>query len=74
VIEGKGIAPDVEVVQELPDDLKPDVKTDSNAKSPLQSYVPPDAQADKALSRAFELLRRTAKDTASRPPKSALPN
>jgi carboxyl-terminal processing protease len=74
MIEGKGIAPDVEVVQELPDDLKPDVKTDGNAKSPLQSYVPPDAQADKALSRAFELLRRTAKDTASRPAKSALPN
>jgi carboxyl-terminal processing protease len=74
VIEGKGITPDVEVVQELPDDLKPDVKSSANAKSPLQSYVPPDAQADKALSRAFELLRRTAKDTASRPAKSALPN
>jgi carboxyl-terminal processing protease len=74
LIEGKGIAPDVEVVQELPDDLKPDVKLSANAKSPLQSYVPPDAQADKALSRAFELLRRTAKDTASRPAKSTLPN
>jgi carboxyl-terminal processing protease len=74
LIEGKGIAPDVEVLQELPDDLKPDVKSAGNEKSSLQSYVPPDAQADKALNRAFELLRRTAKDTASRPAKSALPN
>jgi carboxyl-terminal processing protease len=76
VIEGKGIAPDVEVVQDLPDDLKPTSKAGGEKdKDALQSYVPPDAQADKALNRAFELLRKTAQNaTTSRRAKATLPN
>jgi carboxyl-terminal processing protease len=62
VIEKKGIAPDVEVAQELPDDLKPTSKA-SGDQVTLQSWVPADPQADKALTRAFELLRKTAQTT-----------
>jgi carboxyl-terminal processing protease len=62
VIEKKGIAPDVEVAQELPDDLKPTSKGTGD-QATLQSWVPADPQADKALTRAFELLRKTAQNT-----------
>ncbi len=61
VIESKGITPDVEVAQDLPDDLKPTTKPTGD-QAALQSYVPPDPQADKALNRAFELLRKTAQN------------
>ena len=75
VIEKKGIAPDVEVAQDLPDDLKPTSKAGGD-KAALESYVPPDPQADKALNRAFELLRKTAQNTTppSRRAKATLPN
>jgi carboxyl-terminal processing protease len=59
VIESKGIAPDVEVAQDLPDDLKPTSKPTGD-QAALQSWVPSDPQADKALNRAYELLRKTA--------------
>jgi carboxyl-terminal processing protease len=62
VIEKKGISPDVEVAQDLPDDLKPTSKTGGD-QATLQSWVPADPQADKALTRAFELLRKTAQNT-----------
>jgi carboxyl-terminal processing protease len=62
VIEKKGISPDVEVAQDLPDDLKPTSKA-AGDQAILQSYVPADPQADKALTRAFELLRKTAQNT-----------
>jgi carboxyl-terminal processing protease len=62
VIEKKGIAPDVEVAQDPPDDLKPTSKA-AGDQAKLQSWVPADPQADKALTRAFELLRKTAQNT-----------
>jgi carboxyl-terminal processing protease len=62
VIEKKGIAPDVEVSQDLPDDIKPTSKPPGD-QAMLQSWVPADPQADKALNRAFELLRKTAQNT-----------
>jgi carboxyl-terminal processing protease len=62
VIEKKGISPDVEVAQDLPDDLKPTSKAGGD-QATLQSWVPADPQADKALTRAFELLRKTAQNT-----------
>ncbi len=62
VIEKKGISPDVEVAQDLPDDLKPTTKAGGD-QATLQSWVPADPQADKALTRAFELLRKTAQNT-----------
>jgi carboxyl-terminal processing protease len=74
VIEKKGISPDVEVAQDLPDDLKPTSKAGGDLAT-LQSWVPADAQADKALTRAFELLRKTAQNTTpSRRAKATQPN
>ncbi len=70
VIESKGISPDVEVAPDLPDDLKPTAKT-TGEQTALQSYVPPDPQADKALNRAFELLRKTAQNTPATPTRRA---
>jgi carboxyl-terminal processing protease len=73
VIESKGIAPDVEVAQDLPDDLKP-ISKPTGDQAALQSYVPPDPQADKALNRAFELLRKTAQVVPSTPARRAKAN
>jgi carboxyl-terminal processing protease len=72
VIEAKGLSPEVEVRQDAPDDLKRDAKPNDakpgdakpnanpNATKPLplQSYIPADPKADKALERAYDLLRR----------------
>src|SRR5271169_189587 len=58
-IETKGISPDIEVVQDLPDNLKPTTKLVSGKKPVLQSYIPPDPNADKALNRAYAELRGT---------------
>ncbi len=73
VIEKKGIAPDVEVAQDLPDDLKPTAKASGDAAA-LQSWVPSDPKADKALNRAFELLRKTAQNIPSTPVRRAKAN
>jgi carboxyl-terminal processing protease len=73
VIESKGIAPDVEVAQDLPDDLKPASKPTGD-QALLQSYVPSDPQADKALNRAFELLRKTAQNNPGTPVRRAKAN
>jgi carboxyl-terminal processing protease len=56
VIEGKGVSPDIEVMQDLPDSLKPKSKPPGN-KPLLQSYIPADPDADKALNKAYALLR-----------------
>ena len=73
VIEKKGIAPDVEVAQDLPDDLKPTAKVSGDQPS-LQSWVPSDPKDDKALNRAFELLRKTAQNVPSTPVRRAKAN
>jgi carboxyl-terminal processing protease len=71
-IQAKGITPDIEVLQDVPEDLK--AKTDTKGEASLrghlqgdagkeqtgsQSYIPPDAKNDKALIMAEELLRGT---------------
>ncbi|HWV97707.1 MAG TPA: S41 family peptidase [Xanthobacteraceae bacterium] len=68
-IQAKGITPDIEVLQDVPDDLK--ARTDTKGEASLrghlkgdagkeqtgsQSYVPPDAKNDKALKMAVDLL------------------
>jgi carboxyl-terminal processing protease len=68
-IQAKGIEPDIEVMQDVPDDLK--ARTDTKGEASLrghlkgdpgkeetgsQSYVPPDAKNDKALKMADDLL------------------
>jgi carboxyl-terminal processing protease len=86
-IQAKGISPDIEVQQDVPDDLK--ARTDSRGEAALrghlkaegqeetgsQSYVPPEPKDDKALNMAYELLRGTAVNAAFPPnPKAAVPN
>jgi carboxyl-terminal processing protease len=87
-IQAKGITPDIEVLQDVPDDLK--ARTDTKGEASLrghlkaegtteesgsQSYVPPDEKDDRALKEAIDLLRGTITDAAFPPnPKAAVPN
>ena len=60
--------PDIEVLQDVPDELKARVdtkgeaslrghlKNDGDEKTGSQSYIPPDAKDDKALKMADDLL------------------
>ena len=50
-IQARGIEPDVEVLQDAPD------QPTNNEQGGSQSYVPHDPKDDKALQRAIELLR-----------------
>jgi carboxyl-terminal processing protease len=68
-IQAQGIAPDVEVLQDVPDELKTrtEMKGEASMRGHLaadgaeqggsQSYVPPSEKDDKALNAAFNLLR-----------------
>jgi carboxyl-terminal processing protease len=87
-IQAKGISPDIEVLQDVPEDLK--AKTDTKGEASLrghlkgdagkeqtgsQSYIPPDAKNDKALHMAFDLLRGTQVNSAFPPnTKNPVPN
>ena len=86
-IQAKGISPDIEILQDVPEEMK--ARTDSRGEAALrghlkaegqeetgsQSYVPPDPKDDKALNMAYELLRGTAVNAAFPPnPKAAVPN
>ncbi len=78
-IQAKGITPDIEVLQEVPDELK--ARTDTKGESSLrghlkgdgteqtgsQSYVPPDPKNDKALTEALNLIRGIATHAAYPP-------
>src|SRR4029077_14320689 len=67
-IQAKGIVPDIEVLQDVPDELKSrtdtkgeaslrgHLKSEGDEKTGSQSYVPPDAKDDKALNMADDLL------------------
>jgi carboxyl-terminal processing protease len=67
-IQAKGIVPDIEVLQDVPDELKArtdtkgeaslrgHLKSEGDEKTGSQSYVPPDAKNDKALKMAADLL------------------
>jgi carboxyl-terminal processing protease len=67
-IQAKGIVPDIEVLQDVPDELKArtdtkgeaslrgHLKSEGDEKTGSQSYVPPDAKDDKALKMAADLL------------------
>src|SRR5438128_10698822 len=86
-IQAQGISPDIEVLQDVPEELK--ARSDSKGEAALrghlkatgqeqpgsQSYVPPDPKDDKALNLAYGLLRGTATNAAFPPnPKGAVPN
>jgi carboxyl-terminal processing protease len=78
-IQAKGIVPDIEVLQDVPEDLK--ARTDTKGESSLrghlkaegdeqtgsQSFVPPDPKDDKALKSALDLLRGVTTNSAFPP-------
>jgi carboxyl-terminal processing protease len=79
-IQAKGIVPDIEVLQDVPDDQKSrsDTKGEASLRGHLkvqegeeqtgsQSYMPQDPKDDKALNMALELLRGTKTNPAFPP-------
>jgi carboxyl-terminal processing protease len=81
-IQAKGITPDIEVPQDVPEEitaridlrgessLRGHLKADGQEETGSQSYVPPDPKNDKALNMALDLMRREQSNSAfpSRPP------
>jgi carboxyl-terminal processing protease len=68
-IQAKGISPDIEVLQEVPEELKArtdtrgeaslrgHLKTEGDEQTGSQSYIPPDPKDDTALHTALDLIR-----------------
>src|SRR5687767_11154349 len=68
-IQAKGIVPDIEVLQDVPEELKArtdtrgeaslrgHLKADGKEEAGSQSYVPPDPKDDKAIKMGLDLLR-----------------
>jgi carboxyl-terminal processing protease len=88
-IQAKGITPDIEVLQDVPEEMKArqvETKGESSLRGHLkaegdeqggsQSYIPTDPKDDKALNMALDLVRGTRTHAAFPPnPRSAtLPN
>ncbi len=86
-IQAKGISPDIEVLQDVPEEMK--ARTDTKGEASLrghlkaegdeqtgsQSYIPPDPKDDKALKMAVDLLRGATTNAAFPPdPKRGVPN
>ena len=86
-IQAQGIKPDIEVLQDVPDELKgrAELKGEASMRGHLsaegaeqtgsQSYVPPAEKDDKALGAAYNLLRGvTVNAGGPSTPKAAVPN
>jgi carboxyl-terminal processing protease len=86
-IQAKGITPDIEVLQDVPDELKgrTDTRGEASMRGHLtaegteqtgsQAYVPPDEKDDKALAAAYNLLRGvTVNAGVPAPAKAVIPN
>jgi carboxyl-terminal processing protease len=86
-IQAKGITPDIEVLQDVPAELKAGSETKGEAsmqghlpaegaeQAGSQSYVPPAEKDDKALAAAFNLLRGiTVNADAPSSARTAIPN
>jgi carboxyl-terminal processing protease len=86
-IQALGVSPDIEVLQDVPDELKGRVDTKGEAsmrghlsaegaeQTGSQAYVPPDEKNDKALAAAYDLLRGvTIKADMPSSPKTTVPN
>jgi carboxyl-terminal processing protease len=86
-IQAQGITPDIQVLQDVPDDMKnrTDIKGEASMRGHLsaegaeqtgsQSYVPPNEKDDKALAAAYNLLRGvTVNADVPSAPKAAVPN
>jgi len=84
-IQAQGIAPDFEIKQDVPDDMKDrtDIRGEASMRGHLsadgaeqtgsQSYVPPEEKDDKALGAAFKFLRGVTVNADVRS-KEAVPN
>jgi carboxyl-terminal processing protease len=81
-IQAKGITPEIEVLQDLPDDIKAKTDTSTRGEASLrghlqgdegkeqtgsQSYIPPNAKDDKSLAMALDLMHGTKVDPAFQP-------
>jgi carboxyl-terminal processing protease len=68
LIQSNGIVPDIEAPQDVPDALKVKAVAKTKDKDPpaLQSYIPADPSADKALTAAYALLRKNVADAHAR--------
>jgi carboxyl-terminal processing protease len=86
-IQAQGIKPDIEVLQNVPDELKGraelmgeasmrgHLSAEGTEQTGSQSYVPPVEKDDKALMAAYNLLRGvTVNADVPSPPKSGVPN
>jgi carboxyl-terminal processing protease len=85
-IQAKGITPDVEILQDVPDELKARLETrgeasmrghlsaDGAEQTGSQSYVPPNEKDDKALGAAFNLLRGVTVNADAPSAKAAIAN
>ncbi|MET0742685.1 MAG: S41 family peptidase [Microvirga sp.] len=87
-IQAKGISPDVEVLQDIPDDLKGKDETKGEAglrghllnggekeeKGGSSAYVPPDPTKDKQLTAAYEFLHGERKGAANATTTTTTPN
>jgi carboxyl-terminal processing protease len=87
-IQAKGIQPDIELIQDLPEELKGKVEPrgEASLKGHLKTqeggdeqtgspaYIPPDPKNDKQLIMALELLRGVQKNAAFPPNAKANPN
>ena len=85
-IQARGIAPDIEVLQDVPEELKARSETKGEAsirghlsadgaeQTGSQSYVPPNEKDDKALGAAFNQLRGVTLNADAPSPKAAIPN
>jgi carboxyl-terminal processing protease len=75
-IQAKGITPDIEVLQAVPEEinaridlrgessLRGHLKADGQEETGSQSYVPPDPKNDKALNMALDLMRGEQRNSA----------
>jgi carboxyl-terminal processing protease len=85
-IQAKGIVPEIEVLQDVPDELKARTNTqgesslrghlkgDGQEETGSQAYVPPDPKDDKALNAALDLIRGVQKNSAFPPNPKQVPN
>ncbi len=85
-IQARGITPDIEILQDAPDDIKArdtgrgeaslrgHLKGDGKEETGSQSFVPQEREKDKALQLALELMRGTQKNSAYPPNPRTTPN
>ncbi len=75
-IQARGITPDIEILQDVPEELKArdssrgeaslrgHLKAEGQEETGSQSYIPTDRSKDKALQLAFDLIRGVQKNSA----------